>query len=162
MWSRLVETRVNLDTIFFSFFRKQKRKRKKTRWIRFRREFFVSICFKSVEIKFTFGRERVFERFPPFSVTGRIRKRNLTSSFESPAEVWRFILLFLQDADLLNRVTVSKAKLRGNYVLSTCCSCSCYISACIPRVYVTCLNAMIGFADNDIASKIFNLILVSV
>ena len=42
----------------------------------------------------------------------------------------------------VSRLTASEAKLRGNYVLSTCCSCSCYISACILRGCVTWLSAI--------------------
>lgn len=51
----------------------------------------------------------------------------------------------------VSQVTVSEAKLRGNYVLSTCCSCSCYISACILRGYVTCSSAQHGLSAIDTA-----------
>lgn len=52
----------------------------------------------------------------------------------------------------VSRLTVSEAKLRGNYVLSTCCSCSCYISACILCGCVTWLKG--GLAVIAAASKI--------
>ena len=83
----------------------------------------------------------------------RIRKRNLMSSFDmNPGGSLTIYFAVSAGRGFVSRLTVSEAKLRGNYVLSTCCSCSCYISACILCGCVTWLKG--GLAVIAAASKI--------